>query len=159
MRLGVDKNPKRDYPFDGHLYEHLLGKSNYIEGGLIMRLRCPSCNSIRIKKNGHIHNGKQNHLCKRCGRQFVQNPEQKLIPEKDRERIRKLLLERIPLPGICRVMSVSFGWLLGFIVSEYEQLPDDLNYSVSMETDKLFIWSIESEVDEMNSLSVSMLTL
>ena len=46
-------------------------------------------------------------------------------------------------------MSVSLGWLLGFIVSEYEQLPDDLNYSVSMETDKLFIWSIESEVDEM----------
>ena len=47
------------------------------------------------------------------------------------------------------MMSVSLGWLLGFIVSEYEQLPDDLNYSGSMETDKLFIWSIESEVDEM----------
>jgi len=46
-------------------------------------------------------------------------------------------------------MDVSLCWLLGFIVSEYEQLPDDLNYSGSMETDKLFIWSIESEVDEM----------
>ena len=76
-----------------------------------MRLRCPSCNSIRFKKNGHIHTGKQNHLCKKCGRQFVQNPKQKLIPEKDRERIRKLLLERLPLLGICRVMSVSLGWL------------------------------------------------
>jgi len=114
-----------------------------------MRLRCPSCNSTRTKKNGHIHNGKQNHRCKKCGRQFVQNPTQKLIPEKDRERIRKLLLERLSLLGICRVMSVSLRWLLGFIVSEYEQLPDDLNYSGSMETDKLFIWSIESEVDEM----------
>ncbi len=114
-----------------------------------MRLRCPSCNSIRFKKNGHIHNGKQNHRCKKCGRQFVRNPKQKLVPEKDRERIRKLLLERVPLLGICRVMSVSLGWLLGFIVSEYEQLPDDLNYNGSMETDKLFIWSIESEVDEM----------
>lgn len=64
-----------------------------------MRLRCPSCNSIRFKKNGHTYTGKQNHLCKKCGRQFVRNPKQKLIPEKDRERIRKLLLERLPLLG------------------------------------------------------------
>ena len=114
-----------------------------------MRIHCPSCNSIRIKKNGHIHNGKQNHLCKKCGRQFVQNPTQKLIPERDRERIRELLLERIPLRGICRVMKVSLVWLLGFMISEHEQQPDDLNYSGSVEPDKLLIWSIESEVDEM----------
>jgi len=27
-----------------------------------------------VVKNGFIHNGKQNHLCKDCGRQFVKNP-------------------------------------------------------------------------------------
>ncbi|WP_420885327.1 transposase-like zinc-binding domain-containing protein, partial [Candidatus Protochlamydia phocaeensis] len=37
-----------------------------------MNLNCPSCNSECIKKNGHIHNGKQNHRCLTCGRQFVE---------------------------------------------------------------------------------------
>jgi transposase-like protein len=46
---------------------------------------CPNCGKTKIKKNGHIHNGKQNNRCKECGRQFVKNPEQKLISEKDKE--------------------------------------------------------------------------
>ena len=114
-----------------------------------MIICCPDCGKTRIKKNGHIHNGKQNHYCKGCGRQFVKAPKQKLISEEKKEQIRKLLLERIPLRGICRAMGVSLGWLLGFITSEYEQLPDDLNFRTNVETDELIIWSLESEVDEM----------
>jgi len=67
-----------------------------------MKIRCPVCKSTKFKKNGHIHNGKQNHYCKKCGRQFVEDPKQKLISLEKREYIRKLLLERIPLLGICR---------------------------------------------------------
>ena len=114
-----------------------------------MTICCPNCGSTKIKKNGHIHNGKQNHCCKSCGRQFVESPEQKLISIEEREQVRKLLLERIPLRGICRVMGVSLLWLLGFMTSEYEQLPYDLNYQSSLKTEKLLIWSIDSEVDEM----------
>jgi insertion element IS1 protein InsB len=114
-----------------------------------MIICCPDCGKTRIKKNGHIHNGKQNHYCKGCGRQFVKDPKQKLISAEKKEQIRKLLLERIPLRGICRAMGVSLGWLLGFITSEYEQLPDDLNFRTNVETDELIIWSLESEVDEM----------
>jgi len=106
-----------------------------------MIICCPKCGSIENKKNGHIPSGKQNHYCKKCGRQFVENPEQKLISLEARERISLLV--------ICRVMDVSLRWLLGFIVLEYEQLPDNLNYHSSLETDKLLIWSIESEVDEV----------
>ena len=114
-----------------------------------MIICCPNCGTTNIKKNGHIHNGKQNHYCKKCGRQFVENPEQKLISLEDKERIRDLLLERLSLRGICRVMKVSLCWLLSFMASEYEQLPDDLNYRVRVETDKLLIGIIESEMDEM----------
>jgi len=114
-----------------------------------MKIFCPECRSTKNKKNGHIHNGKQNHYCKSCGRQFVENPEQKLISIEEREQVRKLLLERIPLRGICRVMGVSLFWLLGFMTSEYEQLPDNLNYKANLKTEKLIIWSIDSEVDEM----------
>jgi insertion element IS1 protein InsB len=114
-----------------------------------MIICCPECGSTKNKKNGHIHNGKQNRYCKSCGRQFIENPQQKLISTEEREQIRNLLLERIPLRGICRVMGVSLRWLLGFISSEYEQLSDDLNFQSRAESEKLLIWSLESEVDEM----------
>ena len=116
-----------------------------------MSICCPNCQSTNIKKNGHIHNGRQNHYCKECQRQFVQNPRQKVISGEQKEQIRKLLLERIPLRGICRVMGVSLRWLLGFIVSEYETLPDDLNFHAPEQTDELIICTLESEVDEMFS--------
>ena len=114
-----------------------------------MSLSCPSCNSTHIKKNGHIHNGKQNHCCKECGRQFVSNPQQILISSAKKERIRRLLLERIPLRGICRVEGVSLRWLLAFMVDLYDQLPDDLNLQVKAEAEELMIYTLESEVDEM----------
>jgi insertion element IS1 protein InsB len=41
--------------------------------------------------------------------------------------------------------------LLGFIVSEYEKLPDDLNFHATEQTDELIICTLESEVDEMFS--------
>ena len=61
------------------------------------------------KKNGHLHNGKQNHYCKACGRQFAQNPAQIIIFDHKIERIQKLLIERMPLRGIYREEGVSLG--------------------------------------------------
>jgi len=57
-----------------------------------VKKHCPTCDSTNIKKNGHIHNGKQNHYCNECFRQFVSNPEQILISDAKKARIRKLLL-------------------------------------------------------------------
>jgi transposase-like protein len=46
-----------------------------IRGGqsyaMVIRDVCPRCQSPKFKKNGHIHNGKQNHHGHDCGRQFV----------------------------------------------------------------------------------------
>ena len=116
-----------------------------------MNIHCPACDSTSTKKNGHIHNGKQNHYCNECGRQFVSNPEQILISLAKRQRIRKLLLERIPLRGICRVEGVSLRWLLAFMVDLYDQLPDDLNFGVKTFAEELIIYTLESEIDEMLS--------
>ena len=116
-----------------------------------MNIHCPACDSTHTKKNGHIHNGKQNHCCKECGRQFVKNPQQILISSAKREQIRKLLIERIPLRGICRVEGVSLRWLIGFMVDLYDQLPDDLNFGVKTESEELIIYTLESEIDEMLS--------
>jgi transposase-like protein len=96
---------------------------------------CPRCNSTRIKKNGLIHNGKQNYKCleSNCMRQFVLNPTKKYIKDTEKELIKKLLLERISLEGICRVMDVSMPWLLRFLKETYEAVPNDLNVVINME--------------------------
>ena len=49
-----------------------------------MRDACPECGWQQFKKNGHIHNGKQNHQCKACGRQFVVDATNRVIVEAQR---------------------------------------------------------------------------
>ena len=108
-----------------------------------MTLTCPSCNSLTIKKNGHIHNGKQNHRCLVCGRQFVLNPQNKIIPEETRSQVRQALLERVSLEGICRIFSVSMTWLLQFINEVIADLPDDLNATVTAEGEEFEVAMLE----------------
>ena len=83
-------------------------------------LRCPSCESTSVKLNGHIHNGKQNHRCKNCGRQFV-------ISEATKSLVDKLLLEKISLAGIARCAEVSEVWLQDYLSNLYASCPEDLN--------------------------------
>jgi transposase-like protein len=107
-----------------------------------MTLICPSCCSTTIKKNGHIHNGKQNHRCLNCGRQFVLEPKQKIIDEEKRSLIRQALLERVSLEGICRIFNISMPWLLQFINEIIKELPEDLNATVTS-TEELEVAVVE----------------
>src|SRR5215813_13949074 len=59
---------------------------------MVIREVCPRCKSAEYKKNGHIHNGKQNHHCHDCGRQFVQCFAQYLISDEKRALIERLLV-------------------------------------------------------------------
>lgn len=83
---------------------------------------CRSCNSEQIVKNGKIHNGKQNYKCRNCGRQFVENPQNKVINQQTKDLIDKLLLEKIPLAGIARVTEVSEPWLQSYVNDKYESV-------------------------------------
>lgn len=111
-----------------------------------MELTCPNCKAIAIKKNGHIHNGKQNYRCLCCGRQFVENPQNKIIPESVVEKIKKALLERVSLEGICRIFDVSMPWLSKLMNKIFVCLPIDLNACVCDEKEELCITTLE--VDE-----------
>lgn len=104
---------------------------------------CPSCKSKSVKKNGHIHNGKQNHRCLSCGRQFVLNPSQKLISEDTRSQVRQALLERVSLEGICRIFNISMPWLLDFMNEIIESLPDHLNATVTKDVKEFEVAVIE----------------
>jgi transposase-like protein len=74
-------------------------------------MECPVCNSTNIIKNGSVHNGKQKYRCKDCGRQFIENPTNKRIPQSLWDIVDKLLSEKIPITGISRVTGISEPWL------------------------------------------------
>lgn len=99
---------------------------------------CPRCKSKNVVKNGFIHNGNQNYKCKVCGRQFVENPQQKLISEETKVLIDKLLLEKIPLAGIARVCDVSETWLQNYVNLKYESIPQKVNVSSKKKDDSRF---------------------
>jgi insertion element IS1 protein InsB len=118
---------------------------------MVIRDVCPQCQSPKFKKNGHIHNGKQNHQCKDCGRQFVECFEQDRVSEETRVLVERLLLERLSLRGICRAVGVKLKWLLGFIVNCFEALPDHLNVQPITSNADVVIQRLEVEADEMAS--------
>jgi len=110
-----------------------------------MQCKCPSCLSSLIKKNGHIHNGKQKYQCLVCKKQFVLDPEQKIIDEKTRNLVSKALLERVSLEGVCRIFDVSMPWLLEFISGLIQQLPENLNAEVVQENDEIEVVVLEAD--------------
>jgi len=86
---------------------------------------CPACHSSNVVKNGSTHNDKQNHQCQNCGRQLVQDPQNKIIDEATKRLIDKLLLEKLPLAGIARVAEVSEVWLQQYVNTQYQQVERD----------------------------------
>lgn len=87
-----------------------------------MSISCPSCESKQIVKNGKIDNGKQNYKCRDCGRQFVENRQQKIISQSTKNLIDKPLLDKSPLAGIARVTDVSEPWLQSYVNDKYESV-------------------------------------
>ena len=86
-------------------------------------ISCPACTSIKIVKNGFNATGKQNHLCRECGRQFVLDPLVSEISEQTKSLIDRLLLERISLAGIARAVNVSESWLQSYVNQKYQGVP------------------------------------
>jgi insertion element IS1 protein InsB len=74
-------------------------------------------------KNGTTRRGKQNHKCRDCGRQFVEDPQWQPKDADTSAMINRLLLERIPLAGIARVLQLSESWLQQYVNQVYETVP------------------------------------
>ena len=119
---------------------------------IITMNNCPSCKSTAIVKNGFNATGKQNHLCKDCGRQFVLNPIVSPISDEVKSLIDRLLLERIPLAGIARAAEVSESWLQTYVNEKYRDVPRTLiipelkDFRLVVECDEL--WSFVGKKQE-----------
>lgn len=83
---------------------------------------CPECKATHIVKNGKTRStGKQNYKCRKCGRQFVEQPEKKYISQETWAQIDKLLKEKLSLRGIARVTGISGTWLQRYVNGLYEK--------------------------------------
>jgi hypothetical protein len=133
----------------------LVRITNRYQGGqqkaIVVRDACPQCESQQFKKNGHIHNGQQNHRCKDCGRQFVLQAEYRVIDEGQRSLVEPLLLEKISLHGICRAIGVSIRWLMDFMVASFAAGPEHLHVQLPSRPGKGILRRLEAEVDELCS--------
>lgn len=112
-----------------------------------MNIACPHCHALIARKNGSTPHGKQKFQCISCLKQFVEDPQNKLIPQDTKVRIRRSLLEKVSLEGICRIFDVSMPWLLEFMQQAFTALPDDLNATVVAENDEFEVFILEG--DEM----------
>jgi IS1 family transposase len=113
------------------------------------REACPEGGSQHFKKNGHIHNGKQNHQCKACGRQFVVDATHRVVGEEQRTLVERLLCEKISLHGICRAIGVSIRWLMDFIVTRFAAVPAHLHMQPIATSHEVLIGYLEVEADEL----------
>jgi len=75
-------------------------------------LSCPTCSSDDIMKNGRTRRGKQNHKCRECGRQFVEDPQWKPKDKDTIALVKLLLLEKISLAGIARAVALHNSSML-----------------------------------------------
>lgn len=117
------------------------------------QIHCPRCLSANVKKNGLFSSKKQSHKCKDCNKKFTDDGQQWFVSEEKQQYIKRLLLERLSLRGICRVMEVSLSWLMAFIKELYAGQPEDLNCKVKLRKVKkqhhYYIKLFDNEADEL----------
>jgi len=87
---------------------------------------CPSCQSFDVVKNGRTRHDKQNYKCRDCGRQFIENPQWRMISEETKGIIDRLLLEKLPLAGIARALQISELWLQQYVNHKYKQIKQEV---------------------------------
>ena len=84
---------------------------------------CPSCGSEEVSRNGLTRHGKQNYKCRDCGRQFVLDPQWKVITLEQQGLVERMLLERISLAGIARVLQISEDTVQRYVNARTESVP------------------------------------
>lgn len=95
---------------------------------------CPRWQSTSVIKHGRIQSGKPKFACKQCGRQFLEDSQQHMIPPETKALVDTLLLERVSLAGIVRVTGVSARWLQSYVNQTYADQPRRAEVPVKKKT-------------------------
>jgi transposase-like protein len=114
-------------------------------------MKCPRCESLSIVKNGSTANGKKKFLCKECGRQFVENPQNNQISDEKLRIVDRLLLEKISLSGIARDLLISKRWIQEYVKKRSEVRMQAFqmcrNGKIFIEVDEMWTYAGSKEND------------
>ncbi len=85
-------------------------------------MMCPVCNSENTIRNGSIHNGKPEFRCRQCGKQFIENPENKAVSQETGDLADRLPPEKIPPAGMAGTAKVPERWLRNCVSDKYDKI-------------------------------------
>ena len=118
-------------------------------------MQCSYCESTEIRKNGK-RRGKQNHICKRCGRQFIDVYEPpKGYSDDIKQQCLKLDVNGMGFRAIERSTGVHHTTIINWLKQIGEQLPDapekddipevgeldELETFVGSKKNKIWLWT------------------
>jgi len=86
-------------------------------------MKCPTCNSDRISKNGH-RSGKQSFICKDCRRQFLDSYTQVGYPPEVKQLCIKMYLNGLGFRAIERITGINHNSVIGWVKQTAQQLPE-----------------------------------
>ena len=107
-----------------------------------IEINCPHCQSTKISKNGNKASGKQNFLCKSCGRQFIGDHAltYKGCHSKVYNRIKKALVRGVGIRDIAYIESVSVNKVLSVLVNTDHVILPQKAYYDCLEVDELWTY-------------------
>ncbi len=82
------------------------------------KIKCPSCSSEKIVKNGHRKNDKQNYLCKSCRKQFIADYTYNGCKPFVKSLIIPMTLNSSGIRDIARVLKISTNTVISAIKKE-----------------------------------------
>ncbi len=88
-----------------------------------IRMQCPHCSSSQIRRNGHRH-GKQNYLCRNCGRQFIEFYSPKGYSDETKEQCLKMYVDGMGFREIERVSGVHHTTVIQWLKQTATPLVD-----------------------------------
>ena len=119
-------------------------------------MQCPECESTHIRKNGINKQGKQNHICVTCSRQFIDSYEkQKGYDEETKRECLTAYVNGMGFRGIERLKGVHHTTIINWVKSVGNLLPvaydletipevgelDELETFVGSKKNKIWVWT------------------
>jgi transposase-like protein len=86
-------------------------------------MKCPNCQSSQIRKNGH-RRGKQNHHCKQCNRQFINEYTERGYPNEVKQNCLRMYVNGLGFRGIERVTGVNHNTVIRWVRASARMLPN-----------------------------------
>ena len=105
-------------------------------------IRCPSCLSFSIKKNGWKIYGKQNYRCKDCYRQFIHETQLSYhaCRSEINDKIRLILVRGCSIADIVVIEKVSKYKVLNVLVNSHHEIKPKQSYYRKLQVDEFWTY-------------------